>query len=121
MTSKRFHDKMVIHLNEYRDNLILIKSNEKVISNCAIVNEFINYLHDQHLISDYEQITVSIANSKFHNHYEKRSKKVISKQTIKYILHEFFIFVYEKYGIKNDKLMNGLKRDKISKNPMKNL
>jgi hypothetical protein len=110
MTAERFHYKMIIFLNEYRDHLLFLKSNKAVTHHCDIVNEFINYLYNLHLISDLGQITVSIANSKFHNHYKKISKEVVSKESVKNILREFFIFINGKYSVTNETLMKGLKK-----------
>jgi hypothetical protein len=110
MTPKRFHDDMATFLDEYRDHLLLVKPNETAISPCSIINEFINYLYRDHLISGFDQITVSIVNSKFNSKYNRLNKDVISKQTMKNILKGFFTFLHGKHGIKNEKLMRGLEK-----------
>lgn len=110
MTPKRFHDNMVNFLDEYRDYLSLLKFNEAGISHCSVIHEFINYLYNDHLISGFDQISVSIANSKYHTQYNRFNKDVISKQAMKNILKGFFTFLYEKHGIKNEKLIRGLER-----------
>lgn len=110
MTIKRFHDNMVSFLEEYREYLLQVKFNEVGISHCSVIHEFINYLYDDHLISGFDQISVSIANSKFHTQYNRLNKDVISKQAMKNILKGFFTFLHEKHGIKNEKLIRGLER-----------
>ena len=107
MTAKRFHDNMVGYLDEYQEYLLLVKSNATAVSNCSIIHEFINYIFNHHLVSAIDLITVSIANSKFHDHYKKQNREVISKDEMKKILKEFFVFLHGKYWIKNDKLMKG--------------
>lgn len=108
MSAKAFHDKMVKCLDEYQDYLLLIKSNGIAVSHCSIIHEFINYLYNQHLISSIDQVSVSIANSKFYAFFSRKNKGRISKETLKKILNDFFVFVFGKYGIKNEKLMKGL-------------
>lgn len=108
MTARTFHDKMVAYLYEYQEYLLLVKSNGTAISHYTILHEFINYLYGYHLISNLDQITVSMANSKFRADYKRRNPEVIDKETMQKIIKGFFIFLYGKYGIKNEKLMKGL-------------
>jgi hypothetical protein len=109
MSAKRFQNKMALHLDEYQIYL-LGKSSGTAVSHCSIINEFINYLYNQHLIVDVSQITVSIANSKFLADFKRKNKEIISKETMKEILKGFFTFIYEKYGVQNDTLMRGLEK-----------
>ena|ERR1035437_7497570 len=109
MSAKVFHDKMVKCLDEYQDYLLLVKSNGTAVSHCSIIHEFINYLHNHHLISSIDQISVSIANSKFYAFFSRKNKEYISKETLKKILNDFFVFIFGKHGIKNEKLMRGFK------------
>lgn len=108
MTAKGFHDKMVRYLNEYQEHLLLSKANGTPISHCYIIQEFINYLYNYHLISGIDQITVSMANSKFLSHFKKRNDEAISTELMKSVLKDFFFFISKKYEIKNEKLMKGL-------------
>lgn len=110
MTVKSFHNKMVCYLEEYQEYLLLVKSNGEAVSHCSILHEFINYLYNYHLVSGIEQITVSMANSKFQTDFKRKNKEVIDKETTKLILKGYFVFVNGKYGIKNEKLMKGLEK-----------
>lgn len=110
MTAKVFHHKMVVYLEEYQEYLLLVKSNGTAISHCSIIHEFLNYLYNYHLISCVDQITVSMANSKFHADFKRRNKEVISKEKMKQILQGYFIFLNGKYKVKNEKLMRGLEK-----------
>lgn len=79
-----------------------------MVSHRDIIHEFIEYLFGQHLISDLNQITVSIANSKFLAKYkQKYQDEVISNGEVKEILKGYFTFIYGKHGIKNEKIMRG--------------
>jgi hypothetical protein len=108
MTAKAFHNKMVAYLCEYQEYLLLVKSNTTAISHYAILHKFISYLYNYHLVSSFDQITVSMSGSKFLTDYQKRNKEVIDKDTMKKIIKGYFVFIYGKYGIKNEKLMKGL-------------
>ena len=108
MTAKSFHNKMVCYLKEYQEYLLLVKPNSLAVSHCSILHEFINYLYNYHLVSGIEQITVSMANSKFQADYKRKNQMAIEKETMKKILKHYFVFLYGKYGIKNEKLMRGL-------------
>lgn len=109
MTAKGFHDKMVRYLNTYQEHLLLTKATTS-ISHCYIIQEFINYLYNYHLISGIDQITVSMANSKFQSHFKKRNDEAISTELLKSVLKDFFVFLSKKYEIENEKLMKGLEK-----------
>jgi hypothetical protein len=107
MTPRAFHDKLVEYLYEYQEYLLLVKSNGTAVSHYTILHEFVNYLYNYHLISDLSQITVSMANSKFRADYKRRNPETITKETMQGIIKGYFVFLYGKYGIKNEKLMKG--------------
>lgn len=107
MTDRAFHNKMVEYLDEYQMYLLLVKSNENLVSHCSIIHEFINYIYNYHLVAGIEQITVSMANSKFYAFYTRKNKESITKETLKEILKDFFIFLNMKYGLNNEKLTRG--------------
>ncbi len=98
---------MVEYLYEYQEYLLLVKSDGTAISHYTIIHEFINYLYGYHLISSVDQITISMANSKFYANYTRQNNEIISKETMKEVLKGFFVFLYGKYGIKNEKVMRG--------------
>ena len=107
MTDRAFHNKMVGYLDGYQMYLLLIKPNENVVSHCTIIHEFINYIYNYHLVAGIEQITVSMANSKFYAFYTRKNKESITKEIMKEILKGFFIFLDGKHGIRNEKLIRG--------------
>jgi hypothetical protein len=43
-------------------------------------------------------------------YYKKRNKEVVSKEMMKKIIGSYFLFLDGKYRIRNEKLMNGLKK-----------
>lgn len=112
MTARTFHYKMVCYLAEYQKYLLLVKYSEDDLSQCSIVHEFINYLYNYHLVSGFDQITVSMANSKFRADYKRQNKELITEEIMKKILKNFFVFLNYKYGIKNEKLMRGLEKER---------
>ena len=107
MSAQKFHAKMVNYLDEYQQYLLFIKSDCTAAAHVDIVHRFINYLYNHYLISSVYQITVSIANSKFLADYNRKNKAQVPKEMMKDILNGFFVFVYGKHGIKNEKLMKG--------------
>ena len=79
MTPQRFHNLLIDYLDEYRVHLPHVKSNSSTTHHISIVKEFIDYLHNHHLVAGIEQITVSMCCSKFMTHYRNRNKEVVSK------------------------------------------
>jgi hypothetical protein len=103
-----FHDKMVEYLDEYEDYLLHSNLYETLSSHRVINYEFINFIYDHHLISDFGQITVPLVNSKYLAYFKRTNKLEISRDEMKNILRGFFVFLYGKHGIKNEKVMKGL-------------
>lgn len=110
INAKRFHDKMVAYLYEYQEYLLLVKSNGTAVSHYTILHEFVNYIYNYHLVSSLDQITVSMACSKFQADYKRRNKETIDKDVMRKIVKGYFVFLYGKYGMKNEKLMKGLEK-----------
>jgi hypothetical protein len=108
--AKTFHDKMVKYLEEYQEYLLLVKSNGTAISHYTILHQFINYILNHHLVCGFDQITVSMTNSKFLADFKRHNKEVIDKETMKKIIKGFFVFLYGKHGVKNEKVMRGLEK-----------
>ncbi|MGP8216564.1 MAG: hypothetical protein ACLQQ4_13435 [Bacteroidia bacterium] len=106
--AKLFHDELVKYLEEYEDYLLTVKLDSTLVSHKAINHEFINFIYNHHLISDFDQITVPLVNSKFLAYFKKSNKLEISNQEMKTILRGFFVFLYGKHGIKNERVMKGL-------------
>ena len=74
---------------------------------CVVLSDLvsINYIYNHHLVSSIDQITVSMANSKFYADFKRRRNEDISKEQMKYILRDFFVFIDERHSIRNEKLM----------------
>ncbi len=110
MTARTFHDKMVEYLYEYQEYLLLVKSDGSAVSHYTILHELINYIYNYHLVSNLDQITVSMVNSKFRADYKRRNPEIIDTETMQKIIKGYFVFLYGKYGIKNEKIMRGLEK-----------
>lgn len=108
MSAKTFHSKMLRHLDEYQEHLGIVKSKETAITHYSIVHEFLDFLNNKNLVGAIDQITVSMANSKFMAEYRRQNKEVISKEEMKEVLKGYFVFIDGKYGLRNEILMNGL-------------
>jgi hypothetical protein len=109
MTPQRFHKLLTINLCEYKAHRFHIKANaHNATHDISIVHEFLDFIYDQHLVGSIEQITVSIGCSKFHVRYKKRDREVVSLEMT--VLKGYFVFLNEKSGIKNEKLMRGAGR-----------
>ena len=109
MTPQRFHNLLIVYLDEYRVHLSHVKSNGYTATHISIVHEFIDYMYNHHLVGSVEQITVSMCCSKFMAHYKRKKKEIVSKEVMKKILKGYFEFLGGKYGLRNEKLMNGFK------------
>lgn len=99
---------MISYLDEYREQLVLIKASEETVSHCSVFHEFIKYLHNYQLVAWIDRIIVGMANSKFQADYKRKDRLVIPNEIMKEILKNFFVFLHEKHPIKNKKLMRGL-------------
>lgn len=110
MSARTFHTKMVRYLDDYQKHLLLVKSNGSAISHSSIVHEFLNFLYNHHLVGAIDQITVSMANSKFLAEYKRRNKEIISKEEMKEVLKGYFVFIDGKYGLRNEVVMRGLEK-----------
>jgi|GEM_PF-3303872 len=101
-----FHKKMVAYTDEYRTHLLRDKSQTDIQDRLNVIQGFSSYLFS-HLISDLDEITVSMANSRFHSYYNRQFRESVRKQFFKSSLKAFFIFIYGKHGIKNQIMMDG--------------
>lgn len=108
--AEAFHKEMVKYLDEYTEHLLLVKGGKTSVSSHTIIQEFINYLFNEHLIANIEHITVLMANSQFYKCYQKLNPELLTDQEIKHILKDFFLFIYGKHGLSNGKLMKGFER-----------
>ena len=106
--ARTFHDKLVKYLDEYEDYLLHSKLYETLSSHRVINYEFINFIYNHHLISDFDQLTIPLVNSKFLAFFKRTNKLEISNQEMKTVLSGFFVFLYGKHGIRNEKVMKGL-------------
>jgi hypothetical protein len=106
--AKRLHDKMVGYLDEYTEYLLLVKSDGTCVSHRDVIHQYINYLLNYHLPSDFSQITVAMTNSGFYAKYKANNEALISKDEVKGILKGFFIFLKGKHDIRNEKVLKGL-------------
>ena len=66
----------------------------------------INYLFEN-LVSEFDEITFAMVSSKFHTQYKQLYDERIDRHSMNKIIRGFFVFIYGKYGIKNDKVMRG--------------
>ena len=69
-----------------------------------VVGYFIDYLTFEKGISGFEQITISLKNSKFRNSFYPNTDSAIPPSASEKYINEFFLFIYDRHGIKNDKL-----------------
>jgi len=108
--AKRFHTKMVKYLDEYTEHNLLVKGGGDTFSHHPIIHEFLAYLFGHHLVTNIDEISVAMANSKFYAKYKFHNKHSISTSEMKNILKGYFIFIYGKYGIKNEQIMKGFEK-----------
>jgi len=111
-----FHNQLVKYLEEYEDYLLTVKLDSTLVSHKAINHEFINFIYNHHLISSFDQLTIPLVNSKFLAYFKRTNKLEISNQEMKAVLNGFFVFLYGKHNIRNEKVMKGLT---VKKSPTK--
>lgn len=78
MSATAFHKKMLKCLAEYNKALSLSKPNKSLV-HYYIIHTFLNYINNLHLVAEVDQITVSMANSKFYYFYTQKKKGAFRK------------------------------------------
>lgn len=108
--AQNFHKKMTVYVDEYREHILHQGTAVDPTNSYGVTQEFFNYLWGYHLITEFDQITVSMVNSKFHAFFKVHYKEDVPKSVVKAILKDFFTFLYGKYGITNEKITKALNK-----------
>jgi len=115
LPAKIFHDQMIAYLDEYADYLLVTKSDPTVISKRVILQQFINYLFNEYLVTCLEGITPEMLH--FGNLSNEEYPDLTSTAPPGLILgtlKDFFEFLYGKYGLKKDVLSQWLDQLDVS-------
>lgn len=110
LPAKLFHDRMSAYLDEYADYLMNVKSDTTFISQEVMLRQCINFLFNEHLVKDLNEITPEML--QFSNLLEEEYPDLVSNATSHLILDAlrgFFEFLYGKYGVKHEVLSQWLK------------
>ena len=109
LPAKLFHDRMIVYLEEYADYLMNIKSDTTFISQEVILRQCFNFLYNEHLVKDLNEITPEML--RFDNLPEEIYPDLGQKTPIGLILstlNGFLEFLYGKYGLRNERLSQSL-------------
>ncbi len=105
--AKKFHEKLLGHLDEYKDFLLHEKSDGTMATHGDLNHQFINFLFSN-LVTDFGEITIAMVRSKFYAEFKKYNEEHISKDELQGIVKGFFEFLEKKHGVKNVRVMKGL-------------
>lgn len=108
------HEAFFIELSEYRKEYILAIA-DSVSWRTAdkysyVINMMIDYVCVNHGAAGFEDLTVSMINSKFLAWFNSHTGEGFQKITIKNILKGYFEFIYQTYGIRNSIILENLKK-----------
>lgn len=109
-SAKIFHDQLIEYLDEYAEYLLTIKSDPDVISKRVMLQQFINYLFNEHLVKTLDEITPEML--QFGNLSQDEYPDLtanVPQEAILVTLSDFFGFLYGKYGLRNELINNCLK------------
>lgn len=110
--AKLFHDQMIAYMEEYAAYLLLVKSDPAVISKRVVLQQFINYLFNEHLVANLNEISQEMLD--YGNLPKDEYPDLTSKTPSGLILDTlrgFFEFLDGKYDQANDVLTILTKND----------
>jgi hypothetical protein len=102
-----FHEKLLGHLEEYKDYLLNEKSDGTLATYGDLTHQFINFLFGI-LVTDFSEITVAMVRSMFYSEFKKYNQEQISKEELRGILKGFFQFLEKKHGVKCERVSKAL-------------
>jgi hypothetical protein len=110
--AKIFHDQIIEYLDEYAEYLLAVKSDSNVITKRVMLQQFINYLFNEHLVKSLNEITPEML--RFGNLSEEEYPDLVPNTPqgqILATLSDFFEFIYGKHGLRNDTFSEWLKTE----------
>jgi hypothetical protein len=108
------HEAFFIELSEYLEEYIFSIadniSNRTAHKYSAVINGMIDYVCVNHGAAGFEDLTVSMVNSKFLAWYNSHTHEGLQKITVKNILKGYFEFIYQTHGIRNSIILKSLSK-----------
>ena len=106
-----FQQELIEYLEEYEKELGKTLSQSMVNKYSIVIGYGIECICLQGA-TGFEEITLSMVSSKLHADFESNTQEGVSRKHIAEIMYKFFSFIYDRYGIRNEKLMKQLERKK---------
>ena len=104
-----FHQELSEFAEEYRVFLLTKFTKSTTDKHLMVIQEFGFYVTGYHPVNGFEELTVTLAGSKFKQYFNGMSDESLSTFTARNILYGFFLFIYEKHGIGNTAFIKKLK------------
>ncbi|MGQ0827631.1 MAG: hypothetical protein ACT4ON_04465 [Bacteroidota bacterium] len=108
--AERFSEELITYVGEYKTFLSDQYSKNTVGKKCGLIYFCIDHMLGYEKVMGFEDITIDKCGSKMLNSYNYHERNKISLTQSREILHSFFLFIYDKHGIANQKLLEGLKK-----------
>lgn len=108
------HEAFYIELSEYRQEYILAIadsiSRRTADKYSYVINMMIDYVCVNHGAAGFEDLTVSMVNSKFLAWFNSNTGEGFQKITVKNILKGYFEFICHTHGIRNIIILESMKK-----------
>ncbi|MGP8217687.1 MAG: hypothetical protein ACLQQ4_19110 [Bacteroidia bacterium] len=109
MSAEYFYQEMKSYMEEYLKFLRKSKVIPKEIdTQYDVLFFFIELIYHHEMCTGFEDITVAMTNSRLRTFYTRQTSKLLTEKACKSILRGFFEFIYDKYGVKSDKVMKAV-------------
>jgi hypothetical protein len=110
VSSTYFYKEMKSYLEEYIKFLRKSIPSKVVDQHYDIIFFYIEFLHHKEMCIGFEEISIAMCNSKFRPYFIKNTNKLLSEKNCRMTLKGFFDFIYDRHGIKNEKVMKALSK-----------
>ncbi len=105
-----FERELVEYGIEYHKHLLNQFTVRTAEDHSIVIRDFIFFVIHYKEVEGFEGITVGMSNSEFLRHYNSEATDPIQKQTCKNVLKKFFLFIQDKYQIRNPILIQGFEK-----------
>lgn len=108
-TGERFMNERLQYLEDHQNDVLKNKYTKGTVhKHAALISYCIDHMNAYYSIKGFEEIDPGKCGSKMVTRFNTVSSKKMQTASAKKVLLSFFLFIYEKYGIANQKLIRDL-------------
>jgi len=108
--AERFGEELTVYLNEFTEELTKQYTRTTVRRYEDVIDYMVEHLIGYHSPTDFDQITLGMVSSKFRQDYYSNTDSSNSVSFVKSAVKKYFQFIYDVYGIRNEKLLMKLSK-----------